>query len=121
MLQTERLQRDFVRSIGTFFGTVHDTETLPVAASAVVPHIPTDAVMLESGANIVNPSRPVLRVRVLAIYAEFIAGERNVPVLRPLGSLSDFNRDPVRVPVIECISQNSHPIQAIGLLQSNLL
>src|SRR5215467_8744749 len=98
--QVEGSKRDPVRRVVTIFA-VYYAET-----AAVIPHVQANAVALERCSHVVQPAGAVLRVGVLAVNAKFVAGERNVPMLRPLGGLADFNPYAGCVPVIEPVPEH---------------
>src|SRR5437762_13408876 len=85
-----------------------------VVASAEVPHVPSNAVLFQHGADIVQPSRAVVRIGNFAVHAEFVTGERHIPVLCPFRCLSDLNTDAVRIPVVKPISQHSNRLTGSG-------
>ena len=54
-------------------------------------------------ADRLQPTQPILRIRVVAIDAELVAGERNVPPLGPLGGKLNLARNVLRVPVVQSV------------------
>src|SRR6266481_2708994 len=52
--------------------------------SRVVPHRPANLVVLECGAHIVQPRRPVLRIGIVPIHAKLVAHKRHPAPPRPL-------------------------------------
>src|SRR6185503_17652906 len=83
LLQPQSIESHFVRRVVA----VHHAEAVAIVAATEIPHVPADTVMLKRCAHIMQPARPVLGIRIPAVHAKLVAGERHVPVFRPLGSL----------------------------------
>src|SRR2546430_1729373 len=68
-----------------------------------------------------QPARAVLGLRTLAICTKLVAGEGDVPVFRPLGSLPDLNCNAIRIPVVESVAQNIETVHRVWFRGRNLL
>src|SRR5262249_12499615 len=117
----QRFHGDSIRRVRTFFWTVDYAEAAATIASAEVPHVPADAVVLERAAHVMTPAGAVLRIGDLAVHTELVAGERHIPALGPFGSLADFDGDAVRVPVVEAVAKDLQAVIGVRLLRGHLL
>src|SRR5450432_3652823 len=102
------MNRHFVRSsLSVSFRDYSET-------AAIVPHRPTDSILLKNSTNVVDPCRAIFRVRILSKGAKLITGNGNIPSFCPLRNRSNFHADASCIPTLHAISQNNDTVGCIG-------
>src|SRR5947209_20370553 len=70
-------------------------------AAAIVPHGPSNIVVLQCRSNIFDPARPSVGIGKVSIYAELVAGERHMTRFGPLGGKPHLHQDAISIPLPE--------------------
>ena len=69
--------------------------------------------LFKRGAHVGNPGRATLRIRRLAVDAELVAGQWNIPALAPSGDFVKFRVNARPIPAIKAIANDLNTIRDV--------